>query len=81
MTPDSTGESTQESTMPPRPPFIFQFKQPHPTATHVAPTDPPMMACVVDTGIHVVEASRRKTAAEKSDANIAMAYRDMALLQ
>jgi hypothetical protein len=68
--PDKSGEITQDMTMLPRPPLKLQFRQLGLLATRETPTTPPMMACVVETGIEVKVASNRKHAAPISAANM-----------
>mmetsp|Transcript_16612 Transcript_16612/g.46904 ORF Transcript_16612/g.46904 Transcript_16612/m.46904 type:complete len:286 (+) Transcript_16612:706-1563(+) len=81
ITPETTGEMTHDSMMPPRPPSIRQLRHSQDVATHVAPTLAPMMACVVLTGIQVKEASMRKMAAANSAENMATVYRPILELQ
>mmetsp|Transcript_31793 Transcript_31793/g.90302 ORF Transcript_31793/g.90302 Transcript_31793/m.90302 type:complete len:284 (-) Transcript_31793:453-1304(-) len=82
ITPEPTGEATQEMTMPPKPPSMDQLRQPQSTLpTTVAPTTPPIMAWVVDTGMAVKEQSSRKMEAAKRAQNMAVMYRVILVLQ
>ena len=65
---------TQESTIPPSPPSIFQFRHDQPVETQVAPRAAPTMECVVETGIQVTEQIMRKIEAPMSAENMATEY-------
>jgi len=70
ITPDATGEMTHDAMIPPRPPSNFQFRHWPPCPASVMPTVPPMMACVVETGIAVKDAIIRKMPAAASAPNM-----------
>ena len=72
MIPEQTGDMTQLAMIAESPPeFQSQLRQPNPTPTAAAPTVPPTMLCVVDTGIAVKVTSIKKTAAAARLAHMA----------
>ena len=84
MAPASSGEMTQEATMPPRPAIPRSRHivgrgsgEPEAVPTIVMPTTPPTIACVVETGILPNVASSRKTQAPMRAASMPTAYTDM----
>ena len=62
MTPENTGDITQLAMIAESPPDSqSQLRQLNPTPTAAAPTVPPTIECVVDTGMAVKVTSMRKT--------------------